>query len=163
MCALLRDDIITHELSFGRFSSFEYVSFKMELHLSPSILYVIIYRPPQQCQSFIDDFTEMLSVVCTEFDCIIITGDLNVHVDNVCDRNAKELCAVLETFGLIQHVSEPTHSRGHTLDLLMTKGVNISSVNVVDVALSDHFCVFFELSVIPKPTAGPAVVGKETH
>ncbi|MBW8182036.1 hypothetical protein K1T90_13935, partial [Staphylococcus aureus] len=29
---------------------------------------------------------------------------------------------------------------------------------MVDVALSDHFCVFFDLSVSPKPPAGPAVV-----
>ncbi|KAJ0002712.1 hypothetical protein NQD34_007861 [Periophthalmus magnuspinnatus] len=105
----------------------------------------------------------MLSVVCTDFDGLVITGDFNVHVDNVFDRNAKELSSVLETFGLTQHVSEPTHNRGHTLDLLITKGVNISNVNVADVALSDHFCVFFDLSVIPKPVAGPAVVRKETH
>ncbi|RDD63992.1 hypothetical protein DU478_22555, partial [Thalassococcus profundi] len=130
----------------------------MELKQRSSILYVIIYKPPQQYQGFIEDFTEMLSVVCTEFNCIIITGDLNVHVDNVCDRNAKELCAVLETFGLTQHVSEPSHSRGHTLDLLITKGVNISNVSVLDVGLSDHFCVFFDLSVSPTPAVGPAVV-----
>ncbi|RJG14928.1 hypothetical protein D4A39_16755 [Alcanivorax profundi] len=111
-----------------------------------SILYVIIYKPPQQYQGFIEDFTEMLSVVCTEFNCIIITGDLNVHVDNVCDRNAKELCAVLETFGLTQHVSEPTHSRGHTLDLLITKGVNISNVSLMlaylIISVSSLTCLF---------------------
>ncbi|KAJ0023604.1 hypothetical protein NQD34_003503 [Periophthalmus magnuspinnatus] len=91
----------------------------------------------------------------SDFDALVITGDFNVHVDNVFDRNAKELSSVLETFGLTQHVSEPTHNRGHTLDLLITKGVNISNVSVVDVALSDNFCVFFDLSVIPKPAAGP--------
>lgn len=151
--------MVMHRLSFGVFSSFEYVSFKMELKQSPSILYVVIYKPPQHRQSFIDDFTRMLSIVCTDVDGLVITGDFNVHVDNVCDRNAKELSAVLETFGLTQHVCEPTHSRAqHTLDLLITKGVNISNVSVVDVALSDHFCVFFDLSVSPKPPAGPAVV-----
>lgn len=159
VCAIFRDHMVMHRLSFGVFSSFEYVSFKMELKQSPSILYVVIYKPPQHRQSFIDDFTRMLSIVCTDFDGLVITGDFNVHVDNVCDRNAEELSAVLETFGLTQHVCEPTHSRAqHTLDLLITKGVNISNVNVVDVALSDHFCVFFDLSVSPKPPAGPAVV-----
>ena len=130
----------------------------MEQKQSPSILFVVLYKPPQYCHSFIDDFTVMLSVICIDFDSLVITGDFNVHVDNVCDSNAKELNAVLETFGLTQHVSGPTHSRGHTLDLLITKGVNISNVNVVDVALSDHFCVFFDLSVIPKPPADSAVV-----
>ena len=46
-------------------------------------------------------------------------------------------------FGLTQHVTKPTHSRGHTLDVLISKGVVISNVDVIDVALSDHFCVFF--------------------
>ena len=56
------------------------------------------------------------------------------------------------------YVSMPTHSRGHTLDVLISKGVVISNVDVVDVALSDHFCVFFVLSLTPKPAVGSAVV-----
>ena len=129
----------------------------MEVKKSPSILYIVIYKPPQNSKGFIDDFTELLSVVCTDFDALVITGDTNVHMDTKCDRNAKALSAVLDTFGLTQHVSEPTHNRGHTLDLLITKGVTISNVSVVDVALSDHFCVFFDLTVSPTPPAGPAV------
>ena len=81
-----------------------------------------------------------------------------MHVDVASDKHAKELNAVLETFGLTQHVNEPTHNRGHTLDVIITKGVIVSGVNVMDVALSDHFCVFFNLSVIPKPAHGPSVV-----
>ena len=46
-------------------------------------------------------------------------------------------------------MKEPTHTRGHTLDLVISKGVNISSVGVKDFALSDHFCVFFDLQIIP--------------
>ena len=44
------------------------------------------------------------------------------------DSNAKELSALLDTFGLFQHVKGPTHTRGHTL--VISKGVNISSVDV---------------------------------
>ena len=102
----------------------------MELKQSPSILFIVIYKPPQNSEGFIDNFTEMLSVVCTEFDAIVITGDFNVHVDIACERKAKELCADLEAFGPTQHLSDPTHSRGHTLDLLMT-----------------HFFVFLDMSV----------------
>lgn len=73
-----------------------------------------IYKPPQNC--FIKDFTELLTFVCTEFDCLVISGDFNVHVDVTKDRHAKELSAVLEMFGLTQHVSDATHNKGHTLD-----------------------------------------------
>ncbi|KAK0146595.1 hypothetical protein N1851_014101 [Merluccius polli] len=62
------------------------------------------------------------------------------------DSNAKELSALLDTFGLLQHVKGPTHTRGHTLDLVIS---NISSVDVKDSALSDNFCVFFDLQIIP--------------
>ena len=65
------------------FSSFEYISFKTEIKQS-SILYITIYKPPQNC--FIDDFTELLLIVCTVFDCLVITGDLNVHVDVAQDK-----------------------------------------------------------------------------
>ena len=42
--------------------------------------------------------------------------------------------------------------------MLISKGVVILNMEVVDVALSDHFCVFFDLSVTPKPAVGSAVV-----
>ena len=54
---------------------------------------------------------------------------------------------VLDNYGLTQHVAEPTHNKGHTLDLIISKGLNISKVVVTDVALSDHSCVFFESSI----------------
>jgi len=48
-----------------------------------------------------------------------------------------------------QHVTQPTHNRGHTLDIfIITHGLSasISSFSistVVDVGISDHFCVLF--------------------
>ena len=36
-----------------------------------------------------------------------------------------------------------------SLDLVISKGVHISSVDVKDLALSDHFCVFFGQKIIP--------------
>ncbi len=58
----------------------------------------------------------------------------------------KEIITVLNTFNLIQHVHGPTHNRRHTLDLLISRGLNISSI-VKDVALSDHFCIFFDIMI----------------
>ena len=63
-----------------------------------SILYITIYKPPQSC--FIDDYTDLLSIVRTDFDCLVTTGDLNMRVDVAEDKQAKELTAVLEMFGL---------------------------------------------------------------
>ena len=40
-----------------------------------------------------------------------------------------------------------SHNKGHTLDLIVSKDLNISKLVVTDVALSDHSCVFFESSI----------------
>ncbi len=41
----------------------------------------------------------------------------------------------------------PTHNQGHTLDVLISRGLNISSSVIKDVALSDHFCIFFDILI----------------
>ncbi len=46
-----------------------------------------------------------------------------------------------------EHVHGPTHNRGHTLDLLISRGLNISSIVIKDVALSDHFCILFDILI----------------
>ncbi len=84
-------------------------------------------------------------MISTEFDCFAIAGDFNIHIDNAEIKTTKEIITVLNTFDLIQHVHGPTHNRGHTLDLLISRGLNISSTVIKDVALSDHFCIFFDI------------------
>ncbi len=71
----------------------------------------------------------------------------NIHIDNAEIKTTKEIITVLNTFDLIQHVHGPTHNRGHTLDLLISRGLNISSIVIKDVALSDHFCIFFDILI----------------
>ncbi len=41
----------------------------------------------------------------------------------------------------------PTHNQVHTLDVLISRGLNISSIVIKDVALSDHFCIFFNILI----------------
>lgn len=74
-------------------------------------------------------------------------GDFNIHIDNPKDGSAKELFYILDNFELSQHVTEPTHNKGHILDLIISKGLNISEVVVTDVAFSDHYCVFFKMAI----------------
>ena len=146
---LFNDSFQCTQISYGNFASFEYVA--LQLRSSPQALLLNIYRPPKYCASFFDDFTELLSIICINFDRVIIAGDFNIHVDNPQDRGTKELCCVFESYGLTQHVTQPTHNKGHTLDLIISKGLNISKVVVTDVALSDHSCVFFNGTIsVPK-------------
>ncbi|KAK0152184.1 hypothetical protein N1851_006415 [Merluccius polli] len=90
-----------------------------------------------------DDFTELMSSISIDSDCLVITGD------DLNDKGVKELFDILDTFELSQHVKEATHCKGHTLDLIITKGLSVSDISVSDPSLSNHFCVFFDISFIP--------------
>ena len=49
-------------------------------------------------------------------------GDFNIHVDNAEDTDAIKLIDLLESFGLQQHVTCPTHKHAHALVLIITLG-----------------------------------------
>ena len=79
---------------------------------SPRILTVTIYRPPKQSErAFIDEFSDLLSIICVEFDCLIISGDFNLQIDKSDNIYVKDFLALLDTFSLTQHVQGPwSHS-----------------------------------------------------
>jgi len=87
---------------------------------APCILLIIIYRPPKYSSGFAEDFTELLSIISSEFDCFAIAGDFNIHIDNAENNMAKEIITILKTFDLTHHAHGPTHNRKHTLDLLIS-------------------------------------------
>jgi len=74
---------------------------------------------------------------------IVICGDFNTHVDQTDDVHAVRFGQLLQSFGLVQHVNEPTHSAGHTLDLVITRtDTEVTDLHVGDM-ISDHALVFF--------------------
>lgn len=61
---------------------------------------------------------------------------------------------VLKNFGLPQNISVATHNRGHILDLITSKCLNISEVTENDAALSDRYCVLFKMTTLADFTRG---------
>ena len=139
---LFNDSLQCKKISYGKFNSFEYVA--LQSKSSCRATFVTIYRPPKYNAEFFDEFAKLLSIVCIDFDCVVLVGDFNIHVDNLDDGSTKELLNILDNFGLSQHVTSSTHNKGHILDLIISKGLNISEVVVTDIALSDHYCVLFK-------------------
>lgn len=64
-------------------------------------------------------------------------------MDNKSDSKAMEFINILNYMDFTQHVTGPTHSHGHTLDLVITHGLTVDVSSIVDMAMSDHYCVFF--------------------
>jgi len=113
------------------------------LFLAVPLYFVIVYRPPKKCSAFISEFSELLSIIHSKYNKIIIVGDFNIHVDNPSDSLSSEFLNLINFMNFNQHVSSSTHNRGHILDLLINFGLSATVSSVVDVGLSDHHCVFF--------------------
>jgi len=69
-----------------------------------------------------------------------VGGDLNVHVEDPSDASAARLSDLFHAMDMRQHVTQPTHQAGGTLDLIVTfSDFNVDDLNVDPPgAVSDH-------------------------
>ena len=77
-------------------------------------------------------------------------GDINVHLDDTSDCNACRFRASVKSTGSIMHVREPTHRKGHTLDVLLTRENDeqlVRNILVRDLGVSDHLAISFTIDV----------------
>ena len=89
-------------------------------------------------------------------DKVIIVGDFNIHVYVENDSLGTAFLSQLDSFGFCQCVHEPTHTFNHTLDLVLTYGIEIKYLNVSaqNLVLSDHYLLTFDFLLINyKPRA----------
>ena len=102
----------------------------------------------------LDEFSSLMESAVISNGQLLISGDFNFHVDDISNCDAANFLDILDNFGLLQHVSGPTHRLGHTLDLIITRNNDsiISSKPVADHFISDHSTVICSLS-IKKPCA----------
>lgn len=148
-----RDSLSCSLKKHGNFSTFEYI----HAHLSSGALtlhVVVVYRPPPSSRNghtidrFITEFTELLeSLNCSVLSDFIILGDFNFHMDCEADPSTRKFCDLHQAFSLKQLVTMPTHTNGHTLDLILVPDdsglVGCEDVVVADWGISDHFAVSF--------------------
>ena len=103
--------------------------------------------------SVIDEFSEYLESVILSNDLLCLTGDFNIHVDDHNDPAACRFLDLLESMSLTQHVAEPTHEHGHTLDLVITRESDnlICGRPAPDILFSDHLVLLFKLKTARPP------------
>ena len=94
-----------------------------------------------------EEISEYFELLVISSGILLILGDFNIHVDNSQDKEGVEFSSLVESLGMTQHVTEPTHRSGHTLDLVLTRNQDniMPHVAVKDDCFPDHYPVFCEL------------------
>ena len=133
----------------------------MKLHTASIVVRIaVVYRPPSSkvnkltSAQFFHDFNDVLEHFSFSSGRLWIMGDFNFHVNEPShDRLAAKFLDFLDSYNLAQHVTEPTHKRKGTLDLIITRANEDTVLNckVEDPDLSDHYAVHCKLT-LDKPT-----------
>ena len=117
-----------------------------------NLVTLAIYRTGAITAEFFDEFTSMLELLVVYSCPVLITGDVNIHLDDPNDVNTIKFNGILESFGLIQSVIGPTHSLGRTLDVVITR--NDLPKPIINIGLpgeiSDHSLLVLQLQ-LPRP------------
>ncbi len=141
------------------FKSFEHT--ELLLH-SPLCTYriVVLYRPPPSTKNkftlnmFLEEFSTFLERQAVSSGESLIVGDFNFHLLDKHNHDSTKFSNLIDSFSLTQHVKDPTHLKGHLLDLVISNSENedsITSLTVHDPGISDHYAIQFELSIEKPP------------
>ena len=134
------------------YESFEYTVVNLSLANKKKLILISIYRVLFVAEKvFLNDIAELFDEFVVSNEHIIIAGDVNIHVETA-DLYARQFDELLDLYDLKQHVSKPTHSKGHTLDIVLTPNRDdyVHGVAMSAIDLSDHFLVDFNLNVEKK-------------
>ena len=83
----------------------------------------VIYRPSNKSVlSFANDFLDYMERNINSPGRLLLTGDFNIHVNNLESPDTNTFLDVLDSFGLHNHIGFPTHHLNNTLDLVITSG-----------------------------------------
>ena len=120
-----RDSFKLSKLSHTERRSFELSEWHVSWHSYCMRLCIVYHQPystshPITDATFMHEFESYLDETVLVDEMLCITGDFNLHVDNPDDTYGSQFKNLLSSYGLVNHVTFPTHQAGHTLDLVIT-------------------------------------------
>ncbi len=104
-----------------------------------SLALATVYRPPGTYTDFLKEFADFLSDLLVNVDKALIVGDFNLHIDNTNDV----FTDLINSFGVKQNVTGPTHHFNHTLDLIISHEIDLTDIDIVPQSddVTNHFLV----------------------
>ncbi len=108
-----------------------------------SLALATMYRQPGTYTDFLKEFADFLSDLLVNVDKELTVGDFNIHVDNTNDALGFAFTDLINSFGVKQNVTGPTHRFNHTLDLIILHGIDLTDIDIVPQSddVTDHFLV----------------------
>ena len=144
---ICRSELDISEQPRDKFNTFEHIEVLLKSH-TRCIRLVVLYRPPSGSpQEFLNELLQYVDGHSTTTGHLLLVGDLNFHFESQTDPNAAKLKDLLYSLNLKQSVKEPTHERGHTLDLVITRQeeLDVYELTVTPNTLFDHSTIEFKL------------------
>ena len=129
--------------------------------LAEQVRIIAIYRPPSssskiKCTTndFVLEFCKLLETVIAKPGHLLILGDFNFHYDNLLSPDRGKLSDLLESMNLVQHVTSPTHEKGHILDLIITRASDnfVQDLLLKNDLMSDHSVLNFCIRITCPPS-----------
>ncbi len=117
----------------------------------------VLYRPPPSdrnkftTEQFFTEFPEFINEFMLGNSIKVVIGDINFHLDNPENRDARQFMDCLDSVSAVQLVADPTQISGHTLDIFVVHSEDSHKVKVsVGDLVSDHHIVIGQLN-FPRP------------
>ena len=142
-----KDSIMIRRSNTYDYSSMKCTDFVVSLP-GLSLNMAVMYRPPNKSVlSFANDLLDYMERNINSPGKLLLTGDFNIHVNNLESPDTNTFLDVLDSFGLHFDIEFLTHCLNNTLDLVITSGQDkfIESSRPSRL-FSDHNMVYFNLT-----------------
>ncbi|XP_048034785.1 uncharacterized protein LOC125260447 isoform X2 [Megalobrama amblycephala] len=143
---------------------FEYVAATLRHEeWDEDVVFITVYNPPTNPPPFKDFLEELKRLLNETNHCAIVAGDFNFNVKNnnsskkPSEDQIEKFKKAYNTYGFKQHVDEPTHKKGNTLDLVFSRNVDVFNIRInrdkyknLNKNISDHSTIYFDIRPLPK-------------
>ena len=130
-------------------TSFEILDFSCNI-MNRKLRFITIYRPEGNFEHFLTEFEDYMNELNDDSIWTLISGDLNIWVDDNSSQYANRFKDLLNSLNLENNIHFPTAASGHTLDLVITN-YDTNLVSEMDSLRLDnmfHFLVLFNVNVL---------------
>ena len=121
------------------------------MHDNQKLHIIVLYKPPDTSahKLFLTEFADLIANCSLSSGKLVVLGDFNYHVDKFDNSDSQAFLNVLTSMNMVQHVHQPTHKLGRTLDLILTRPceLTLDEIYCDDTSTSDHFTVICNMSI----------------